>query len=155
MNSAKQCPRCGTYSAWDANVCGSCGLFFAPPPPGAPGGGFGAQPGFGGGAPNQYSGYPNPSFGPTTPPGFIQVAPGTHNVVLVAILSILFGGWLGAIINQQVMKGLLFWLLGGIAVSIVTCGLGAIVVYPLMLVDTIMIANRLNRGEMVRDWQFF
>jgi hypothetical protein len=85
----------------------------------------------------------------------IQVYPGSHPVVLVIVLSVLFGGWAGMCVNRQVAKGLIFGLLGGIVFSVVTCGWGAIIWWPLTLIDAILIANRLNRGEPVREWQFF
>ncbi len=73
----------------------------------------------------------------------------------VVILSIIIGGWAGMLMNKQVAKGLLFGLLGGIIVCVFTCGYGVVVWWPLTLIDAILVANRLNRGEFVRDWQFF
>lgn len=85
----------------------------------------------------------------------IQMPPGTHSVALVAVLSIFFGGWVGMLINRQVVKGLVYGLLISGAVSLLTCGMAALVFYPLTVIDAIMVANRLNRGEAVKEWQFF
>lgn len=85
----------------------------------------------------------------------IQMPPGTHSVALVAVLSILFGGWVGMLINRQVVKGLVYGLLIAGAASLLTCGMAALVFYPLTVIDAIMVANRLNRGEAVKEWQFF
>ena len=99
--------------------------------------------------------YPRPgtNFGPQS--GVIQVAPGTHPVALVIILSILLGGWVGMLINRQYAKGLVFGLVVFMGVGALTCGLSLAVAYPLMLVDAILVATKLNRGEPVREWQWF
>ena len=88
-------------------------------------------------------------------PAFIQCYPGTHSVTAAVLLALFFGGWAGMIVNRQIAKGLLFGLLGGMAVSVLTCGWGLIIWYPLTVIDAIVIACRLNRGEPVREWQFF
>lgn len=88
-------------------------------------------------------------------PGVIQVPPGTHPVVLVIVLSIIFGGWVGMLINRQIAKGLIYGLLAGTVIGMLTCGVGWIILYPLTVIDAIMVANRLNRGESIREWQFF
>ena len=85
----------------------------------------------------------------------IQVEPGTHPVVLVVILSIIFGGWVGMLINRQITKGLVYGLLIHGFLALVTCGLTAVVSYPLTLIDAILVAMKLNRGEAVKEWQFF
>jgi hypothetical protein len=102
-----------------------------------------------------YQAPPPPHGYPVQVPGMIQVPPGSHPVVLVALLSLFIGGWAGMYVDKQVAKGLLFGLLGGIMFCTVTCGWGFFVWYPLVLVDAIIIANRLNQGQPVRDWQFF
>lgn len=59
------------------------------------------------------------------------------------------------LINRQYIKGLVFGLLVGGVVTTVTCGLGVIAWYPLTLIDAILVAIKLNRGERVKEWQFF
>ena len=76
-------------------------------------------------------------------------------MAVVAILSILLSGWIGMLINHQVAKGLLYGLLGGILVGVLTCGFGLIIWWPLTAIDAIVVASRLNRGEPVGQWQFF
>ena len=85
----------------------------------------------------------------------IQVQPGSHPVVLVVILSIIFGGWVGMLINRQIAKGLIFGLVVSGVVSFLTCGLGLFLFYPLTVIDAIVVATKLNRGEPVKEWQFF
>jgi len=85
----------------------------------------------------------------------IYVPPGTHSVALVVVLSVLFGGWVGMLINKQVAKGLLIGLLAQIVVAVVTCGYGLILTGPVVLIDAILIANKLNRGEAVGEWEWF
>jgi hypothetical protein len=58
------------------------------------------------------------------------------------------------IINKQVIKGVVM-LIGGLLFTLVTGGLGFLVIYPLGLIDVILIANRLKRGEAVGPWQWF
>lgn len=59
------------------------------------------------------------------------------------------------LINRQIAKGLIYGLVVYTIVSMLTCGVGWVILYPLTLIDAIMVANRLNRGEAIRDWQFF
>jgi hypothetical protein len=61
------------------------------------------------------------------------------------------------IINRQVAKGICFLVapfvagvvLGWLAVPIV------LVAWLIGLIDAILIAGRINRGESVREWQWF
>jgi hypothetical protein len=67
--------------------------------------------------------------------------------------SILITG-LGQIINRQYIKGLI--LLGATILSafegmwLIWLGIGIV-----SIVDTVCIANRIERGELVGDWQWF
>ena len=88
-------------------------------------------------------------------PGTIQVPAGTHPVVVVVILSLLFGGWAGMLVNRQIVKGLVYGLLVHGVLGLVTCGLTYIISYPITVVDAILVAVKLNRGEPVKEWQFF
>jgi hypothetical protein len=67
----------------------------------------------------------------------------------------LFGGWTGMLVNRQVVKGLVFGLFVGSVFTYATCGLGFLIWYPLTLVDAILVAIKLNRGQAVREWEFF
>lgn len=149
MDGFKQCPQCAATNPVAAQLCWSCETPFvmSPPPSNPPVQNASAYSH----PPNAYINPPAPSYAK----GMIQVPAGSHSVVLVAVLSILFGGWVGMLINRQVVKGLVYGLLISGLLTLVTCGLAAIIVYPLTIVDAIMVANRLNRGEAVKEWQFF
>lgn len=71
------------------------------------------------------------------------------------MLSILFGGWVGMLVNRQYVKGIVTLVGFGMIPAAVTCGLSAIVWYPLSVIDAILVANRLNRGEAISEWQCF
>jgi|YNPBryBLVA2012_1023415.scaffolds.fasta_scaffold00773_5 hypothetical protein len=97
--------------------------------------------------------------------------------ILAAILSLLLG--LGAIYNGQTLKGIVFIVvrlgLGLLAcflfyvptglpemglawVGIVCCSLPLLASALLALFDAIdayMLAQRINEGEVLRDWEFF
>jgi hypothetical protein len=88
-------------------------------------------------------------------PNVIQLAPGVHKVSTAVVNSLVLTGWGGALINHQKAKGLLFWLLGGALISVLTGGMGFFIVYPLGILDTYLIAQRLHRGEAVGQWKFF
>ncbi len=80
--------------------------------------------------------------------------PGAYDPTLAIVLAAIFSGWIGMIINKQVIKGVVM-LIGGVFFTLITGGLGIFVVYPLGLIDVILIANRLRRGEPVGQWQWF
>ncbi|MHB8637689.1 MAG: hypothetical protein ACYC96_14575 [Fimbriimonadaceae bacterium] len=83
-----------------------------------------------------------------------------NRFILVVVLSIFIGGWLGSILNGQVMKGIAI-LVAAFAcfmLGIITFGLGL----PLLglfhiaaAVDAIIIANRKTKGEQFAEWDFF
>lgn len=136
----KMCPRCGLQVPVQAPQCARCGhAFFAAP----------NQPYYGAPGPQAPYGYPHPG------PGYIQVQPGTHPFALIVILSLLFGGWVGMLLNRQIAKGLIFGLGLSVVIFIVTCGAGLAVWWIIMLVDAILVANKLNEGRPVREWEFF
>ena len=88
-------------------------------------------------------------------PGAIQVPAGTHPVWLVVLLSILFGGWAGMLVNRQYVKAIVYGLFLGSALGFVTCGVALLLWYPLTLVDAILVAVKLNQGKAIREWEFF
>ena len=133
---SKPCPRCGIAVNVHTQTCPHCGNVFAP---------SASQP-------PAYVGYSRPV---RTGSGMIQMPAGSHQVTLVIVLSVFIGPWIGMILNGQVAKGLLFGLLAGVLIGIFTCGYGLLLWYPIALIDAILVANRLNRGEAVGEWQFF
>ena len=87
-----------------------------------------------------------------------------NKLLLVAIVSILIGGWLGAILNGQVMKGVAILVAAfvcfflGFILAAFTFGLGFLLPFGLHIVavvDAIVIANRKNKGETFAEWDFF
>ena len=123
---------------------------YPPPPAGYPP--HGAYP------PAQHpSQYPPPLNPPAgyyaTRPDDIQGYPGGHNPWVSALLTLVFVG-LGQIMNKQTIKGIVV-LLASIVLCVVTLGLAVLVIYPVAMIDAYTNANRLNRGEVVRQWHWF
>ena len=58
------------------------------------------------------------------------------------------------LINRQYVKGIVC-LIGGIALTSVLGCLAIFPIWALSLADASCIARRLNRGEPVREWQWF
>jgi TM2 domain-containing membrane protein YozV len=92
---------------------------------------------------------------------------GKKNPVVAGLLSFLIIG-LGQIYNGQVAKGL--FLLGlqvvgvflGLVSGVLTCGISLLVFVPFALfieivsiVDAVMIANKLQQGQAVGEWEWF
>ena len=138
-NIAQECWRCHSENVFGNNTCDICGASIIATVPGV-----------------QVANYPRyPMVMASQQPGNIQVPAGTHPVWLVVVLSIVFGGWAGMLVNRQYLKALIYgFLLGGI-LTFVSCGLAAIVWYPLTLIDAILVANKLNRGQAIKEWEFF
>jgi TM2 domain-containing membrane protein YozV len=102
--------------------------------------------------------FTSPSYSlPTGPvplyPGLIQVPAGTHSVGTAVLLALLITG-LGQMYNKQAMKGLVI-LFVSVILAVCTCGVSILLTHPFAFIDAILIAQRLNRGEAVRDWQCF
>lgn len=158
MVNEKVCPHCGWRSHAAALQCLHCGQYL--PQPHSPYGPYA---------------YGNPLPGHADcPPDAIISYPGTHSPVAPILLAIFINWWAGAMGNRQYNKG---WaliggnvliavaamsvgaLVGGIAAALVGLLVVAYLVFPLMhlvgIVDTVIIANRLNRGEPVSQWRFF
>ncbi len=140
----KQCPTCRTLVELSVQTCPGCHHFFTTqfPPPQTQAFYPPPQP-------------PVPIYAPAAPPGMISAVPGTHPATLAIILSVFFGPWAGAIINRQVAKGLVIYLVCAGILAWFTCGLAMLLIWPIGLIDTVVIANKLNRGETVGEWQFF
>lgn len=60
----------------------------------------------------------------------------------------------GQIYNRQYVKGGVLLVIT-IAFAFMTCGAFVCIAWPVLLIDAVLIASRLNRGEIVRQWQFF
>ena len=66
----------------------------------------------------------------------------------------------GYFVIGQNAKGAVFCAitLCSIIMTFVTCGFGAILHLPYMvatIVDAVLLAQRINRGEKIQEWQFF
>ncbi|MFN7172674.1 MAG: hypothetical protein ACK4P3_07840 [Fimbriimonadaceae bacterium] len=105
--------------------------------------------------------YQSPYQQPTpyiVPPGVIVRQPGTHSVAIAALLAVLLGAWAASIYNGQVAKGLIFWLAGGIFIALV---LGCLawfllpIIWIVGIVDSVLVANKLNSGRPIAEWEFF
>ncbi len=82
---------------------------------------------------------------------------GQHSVVLAFLLSAVCCIAGGQLYNGQYLKAAVF-LLGSLLVNSIEVNGFRVVLYAwgiLAMVDTVLIANRLNRGEPVGQWQFF
>lgn len=86
-------------------------------------------------------------------PGMIQVPVGTHSVGTAVLLALLITG-LGQLYNKQAMKGLVI-LVASVILAVFTCGFSLLLTHPFAFIDALMVAQRLNRGEAVREWQCF
>lgn len=90
---------------------------------------------------------------PVAPRGFIAVVPGSHNPWTALIMAIVFPP-LGSLFNKQYSKAIMK------VVVIVLIGLGNtwwmnFAVWIIYSIDSFMIAQRLNRGEMIKEHQSF
>ena len=161
---AKICPKCQTSALLDARTCSVCAhgfrtQFVAPddktqiylpgdlppvysPPQYTP---PNAQ------YPPQYTPVPQPVY--VVSGDSIQVPAGTHPVPLIAIIGV-FCFPLGTMMNRQFIKALVI-LMCGIGIGLVTVGIGAFLIGVIAWIDSILVANRLNRGEVIGQWTSF
>lgn len=84
----------------------------------------------------------------------IQIPAGEHAISPAVFLSVFIGGWAGALWNQQYVKAIVC-LLGGLVAGALTGWLALPVVWVVGIIDSVIIARRLERGEAVGPWQFF
>jgi hypothetical protein len=99
----------------------------------------------------------NESIPPTSPP--TSPTSGPVSVVAAGLLNWLWAGAGYFVIGQQA-KAILFCILTLILLSfaILTCGLGVVIFVPyviITIVDVVLLAQRINRGEKIAEWQFF
>jgi hypothetical protein len=177
----KICPRCQTPADLQAPSCGNCGRVYKTQFPQNP---DRTVVGAGQTAPNDPAIYqqpqPPPYEQPTIyqpgyqhpPPAYtpksdwIQLPPGSHSAGLALLFSLLITGG-GQIYNRQFVKGavvlvgymaliMVLWVL-----AVITFGLGLVFflvlvpVWIVLSVDAYKVAERLNRGEAIGQWQSF
>ena len=88
-----------------------------------------------------------------------MVPPKKVSVFLAALLGFLITG-LGHIYIGQKTKGivlLVVWLAFWV-IDFVTCGIGFVLhllIWLVMLIDVIVVAGRLSKGQAVGEWKFF
>jgi hypothetical protein len=82
----------------------------------------------------------------------VQVPPSSHPPVLAVLLSLMPG--LGQIYNRQLSKAMAILSIA-LLLALKTDWRASLVVLPLAAIDAGMIAARLNRGEMVGEWEWF
>ena len=167
----KICPKCQTTAPLDARTCSACAhgfrtQFIAPDdktqtetktqmyspgdmPPAYP-----SAPQY----PPPNAQYP-PPYAPLPQPVYvvsgdsIQVPAGTHPVPLIAIVGVLCLP-VGMMMNRQFIKALVV-LACGIGIGLVTAGIGGFLIGFIAWIDSVMVANRLNRGEVIGQWTSF
>ena len=76
------------------------------------------------------------------------------NPLLMGLLSGCCITGLGQIILGQTLKGVVI-LLGAVVFGVITGGLGAFIVLPLVGIDAYLIAKKLEAGQSVEEWEFF
>lgn len=76
------------------------------------------------------------------------------NPLLMGLLSGCCITGLGQIILGQTLKGVVI-LLGAVVFGVITGGLGAFIVLPLVGIDAYLIAKKLEAGQPVEEWEFF
>jgi TM2 domain-containing membrane protein YozV len=74
--------------------------------------------------------------------------------ILVALASMCCISGLGQIMLGQVGKGLVI-MLASVVLAVITGGVAAFVMWPLMGADAYMVAKKMNGGKPVGAWEFF
>lgn len=146
----KVCPQCHEPAHMQSGQCVRCGRMFrtTAPPPIQQTQVFGVPPQIQ--AP--YNGYGPPPT-PQRPPG-IAVYPGSHSPMIAVLLSLICVICFGQFYNKQIIKGMVM-LLFVLVLGFFTGGLSLFLTWPLALIDAYKIADRLNRGETITEWQWF
>ena len=140
--NVKQCPNCKSIYDLQVAVCTKCGhtfrTLFVPP--------------------DQTQIFNAPSFShqnayPQPPDGMIYKPKGDHSVPLAIALSFFFliGG---QVYNEQYFKSFIM-LVFFVIFALITCGFGAMFVFPVCMYDAYCIATKLKKGEFVGKWEFF
>lgn len=84
---------------------------------------------------------------------------GQVSVVAAGLLNWLWAG-AGYFVIGQKNKGFAFCgvTLLLLVFAVITCGVGVVLFVPyviVLIVDAVLLAQRVNRGETIKEWQFF
>lgn len=132
----KICPQCGEGAVISAAQCGRCGRFYRTTAPPAPS--------------NQTQVFV-PLTGPTRG---ISIQPGYHSPAIAVLWSSLCCICAGQFYNRQYVKGILLvclmWVTGPF-----TYGISPFLLWIAAMIDAHQIAQKLNRGDVVGEWECF
>lgn len=85
---------------------------------------------------------------------------GEQHLLVVVLITLIFAGWIGVLLNGQTSKGI--WCLvitfGLVFLGFITCGLGfaLLAIFEIALkIDAILIASKLQKGTPVRPNEWF
>lgn len=126
----KPCPMCGESIAESAVKCRFCHSMLVTSPP--------------------VQGYSSP----LVTPKLIHPPDQPRSPLLMAMLSGCCIAGLGQMVLGQVVKGVAV-LIGSVVLAVVTAGISALVVWPLMGLDAYLIAKKLQTGQAVTEWESF
>lgn len=84
---------------------------------------------------------------------------GQVSVLAAGLLNWLWAG-AGYFVIGQNTKAIVFCLITLVLLgfTVITCGIGLVVMAPYviaLIIDAVLLAQRLNRGETIAEWQFF
>lgn len=148
----KICPVCRLQATLDADRCVQCGHIyrtkFPPPAQPSPGNSAPQQP------PPQTQAFTPVFVQPPNPADYIYVQPGAHPWVLAGLASLCCITGLGQLVNRQYLKAIVVFI-ASFMLGLATGGLSVLATWPLSAVDAFIIGQRLHRGEIVGQWQFF
>lgn len=105
------------------------------------------------GAPVPQQNNPSPDRPVPPPPGVNNPVQQAKNPTLAALLSCLVPG-LGQLYNGQTTKGIVI-ILANIALGVITGGVSAVAILIVAIIDALKIAEKINRGATVGEWEFF
>ena len=98
---------------------------------------------------------------PSLPSASPQIPKPTENVSvgMAGILNWIWPG-MGYVLIGQKSKGIVWCVLTFFFFILVfsTCGFGIIIMIPFIIIsiiDAILLAQRINKGEQIGEWQFF
>jgi TM2 domain-containing membrane protein YozV len=100
------------------------------------------------------SSYPSSARWAHSDEGRIQASQPPKDPLLMALLSGCLIAGLGQMVLGQVKKGITVLILT-VLVAIMTAGIGALIMYPLMALDAYSITKKLKEGKSVGEWEWF
>ncbi len=165
--SSDQCPQCSALMAPSMVRCPRCGTARVTPPATQ----HSAQIPLKAGSlppqrmPQQPSNFQPYSHGNQTPaPNSITKAPGSHSPVIAVLLSVICcSAGFAQMYNGQIGKGIVMFCIS-IAIylpmlsspnAVVACTVVDSLLGLTLIFDSVAIANKLNRGEPVGQWEWF